>query len=95
MGELVRFFDPKREKIFKNAAENAKESIYASVSEGKNVHCDDVTIALARSVYHCFYAMQTGGLSPAVVCNEIDDFIDLMRENLPKVKRNIWSQANG
>lgn len=94
MGNLIRFLDPKREKMFIRAAESAKEAIYAEVAEGTAVHIDDVTIALARSVYECFYSMQDGGRPPSQVCTEIDDFLELMNKNLPQIKKNVWRSHN-
>lgn len=92
MGDLVRLLSPKREAFYRNAAKAAKDTIYASVHEGgRRAHCEEVTIALARAVYECFYQMQDAGLKPPFICEEIDGFMDLMQQNLPKIKSNVWN----
>lgn len=88
--KLIRLVNPKLEKRYTAAANSVRETIYANVADGNDIHCDDVTIALARSVYECFYQMRDGGLSPSTVCREIDDFLQLMNDNLPKVKEMVW-----
>lgn len=92
MGDLVRFMDPNLEAKYKLAAENAKESIYAAVHvSGESTPCERLTIGLARTAYDVFYQMHYSGLSPATISQEIDDFMDLMKTNLPKIKQNVWN----
>lgn len=91
MGDVIRLVDPKRETSYASAASNAVETLYAGVAmPSGDVHIDDLTIALARTVYELFYRMHDGYGNPAAVCKEMEDFKVLMDENLPKLKENIW-----
>lgn len=90
MGDLLRFVDPKRERRYQRAAEAAKQSIYAEMADEHGMACDTLTTAMARTVYESFYEMYRCGLGPATISTEIDDFLDLMRDNLPKIKANVW-----
>lgn len=91
MGKLLRFLNPKKEKQYIRAAIDAKESIYAAMADPvSGMGCDELTVGLARTAYEVFYEMHRCGLNPSTIAEEIDGFLDLMKENLPKVKENIW-----
>lgn len=83
MGQVVRFLDPAKEKIFTKAENAAIESLYTLLAEDKGVH--DITIALARTAYQCFIAFYNNGLSADEVCQEIDYFLNQMKENLSQL----------
>ena len=97
MGDLLRMIDPKKEKLYANTAERARESIYAALSDqSKTSYSDQITVALARTVYEVFYQMHRGGLPADQICIEVDDFLKLMQDNLPGVKKNVWRwQSDG
>jgi len=96
MGDLIPFFPPSDILNWFQTAEQAQGVIYEGVSREKNdIYIEDVTITLAHTVYKCFHEMGSEAVTPDIICAEIDSFLELMVENLPIVKQQVWELSKG